>query len=63
MPAEHFRPFLWAQGQSLAAALAWQGLTLDDKPLFAIRLLGVKPGGNGEPEADPVFEREQKLLD
>lgn len=54
-------PFLWAEGQPLEDALADAALTLDDKPLFAIRLVGVHPGET-EPRPDPVYEREKVLL-
>lgn len=39
-PAEDAgRVFLWPMGQTLADALSAAGLTLEDKPLMAIRLL------------------------
>ncbi|MCK9541577.1 MAG: hypothetical protein M0R03_06045 [Novosphingobium sp.] len=56
------RPFLWTQGRPLADALADAGLTLDDKPLFAIRLEGVRPGDE-EPRVDPIYERDKHLVD
>jgi hypothetical protein len=56
------RPFLWASGQSLAEALGDAKLTLDDKPLFAIRLIGVEPGRLDEPEC-PLYLRDRHLLD
>lgn len=59
--SEMGRPFLWGQGQSLADALAGQRLTLDDGPLYPIRLIGVKPGA-AEPEPDPDYERDRHLL-
>ena len=34
-------PFLWPAGQSLAEALAFAKLTLDEKPLLAIQLVGL----------------------
>ena len=56
------KPFLWGTGQSLANALADASLTLDDKPLFAIRLIGVKPGFVDQPEC-PHYLRDRHLLD
>ena len=56
------RPFLWGTGQSLADALADAKLTLDDKPLFPIRLIGVEPGGEEQPEC-PLYLRDRHLLD
>ncbi|MCK9543967.1 MAG: hypothetical protein M0R03_18260 [Novosphingobium sp.] len=50
------------QGRPLTAALADAGLTLDDKPLFAIRLVGVRPGEK-EPRIDPAYERDRHLVD
>lgn len=55
------RPFLWGTGQSLADALADAKLTLDDKPLFAIFLRGVKPGQLDAPEC-PHYLRDRDLL-
>lgn len=41
-PAEDLgMPFLWGTGLPLADALNDAGLTLDDKPLLAIRLVGI----------------------
>ncbi len=60
--ADQGRPFLWVQGRPLTAALADAGLTLDDKPLFAIRLVGVRPGEK-EPRIDPAYERDRHLVD
>ena len=56
------RPFLWGTGQSLADALAHAKLSLADKPLFAIRLIGVEPGGGEQPEC-PHYLRDRHLLD
>lgn len=50
------RPFLWPAGHSLADALALAGLSLDDKPLFAIRLVGLN-----QPPC-PLYERDAHLL-
>ena len=55
------RLFLWSQGQSLANALEWQKLTLEDRPLIPIRVRGVLPGET-EPRPDPLFERDRGLL-
>ena len=51
------RPLLWPAGQSLADALSFAGLTLNDKPLFAIGLVGL-----GQPPC-PLHERDRWLLD
>ena len=59
---ERGRPFLWGTGQSLADALATAKLTLNDKPLFAIYLRGVKPGQLDAPEC-PLYLRDRHLLD
>ena len=59
---ERGRPFLWGTGQSLADALATAKLTLNDKPLFAIYLRGVRPGGGEESEC-PHYLRDRHLLD
>lgn len=61
-PKDWGRPFLWGPGIPLADALDAAGLTLDDKPLLAIRLVGVHPGEK-EPRPDPVHERDTHLLD
>jgi hypothetical protein len=61
-PKDWGRPFLWGPGVPLAGALNDAGLTLDDKPLLAIRLVGVHPGET-EPRPDPVHERDMHLLD
>jgi len=61
-PFDYGRPFLWFEGQPLAKALADAGLSLDDKPLQAIRLCGVRPGET-KPRHDPVFEQDRVLLD
>ena len=55
------KPFLWGTGQSLADALADANLTLADKPLFAIYLRGVKPGGGEQPECSHYL-RDRHLL-
>ena len=55
------KPFLWFSSQPLAQALEAAGLTLEDKPLFAIRIVGVPPGG--EPAECPLYERDKHLLD
>ena len=56
------RPFLWFEGRTLGEALAFARLTLDDGPLFPIRIVGVHPGEAGR-RHDPVFDRERHLLD
>ena len=56
------KPVLWGTGQSLADALATANLTLADKPLFAIYLRWVKPGGGEQPEC-PHYLRDRHLLD
>lgn len=54
---ERGQPFLWGHGQPLAEALADAGLTLEDKPLFAIRL---EPPGD---VPDPMYEQDRMLLE
>lgn len=49
------KPFLWFAGQSLEQALSATGLTLADKPLFAIRIIG--------PNGCPLHDRDMALLD
>ena len=58
------RPFVWYQGQHLADALAKAGLTLDDKPLLAVRVVGIRKGADGKRERvpDPIYERERHLV-
>ena len=58
------RPVFWFQGQPLFEALADAGLTLEDKPLMAIRIEGVRRGEDGKPEdvPDPIYERDKALL-
>jgi len=55
------KPFLWGEGQPLAEALADAGLTLEDKPLLAIRLVAPAPGGGVA--YDPIYERDAVLLE
>ena len=60
--ASRGRVFLWFTGQTLADALAHHKLTLDDKPLFPIRIIGVWPGVADQPEC-PHYLRDRHLLD
>ena len=51
-----FRPFLWPAGQSLADALAFAGLSLEDEGLLAIKLVAA-----GKPPC-PFHECDAHLL-
>ena len=63
--ADTGKPFFWFPGQPLDEALTVAGLTLDDKPLMAIRLHAVRRGEDGKPEdtPDPLYERDKALLE
>ena len=54
--AAPLRPFLWPAGQSLADALAFAGLSLEDEGLRAIKLVAA-----GKPPC-PFHERDTHLL-
>jgi hypothetical protein len=54
---ERGKPFLWGAGQSLDEALAHAGLSLADKPLFAIELVAL------DGSVCPLHERDGWMVD
>jgi hypothetical protein len=60
--ADWGRPFLLGARHPVSRRARRCRLTLEDKPLLAIRLVGVHPGEK-EPRPDPMHERDRHLLD
>lgn len=56
----HNGAFLWFKGVPLNDALAKADLSLDDKPLLAIQIVGVQPDGTRN--VCPLHERDGHLV-